>query len=175
MQALSGAGYPGVPSLDIIDNVIPYISGEEEKVESEPLKMLGSFNGQRIELAPITLSAHTNRVAVTDGHLVVSSVEFEEAVSPEEAKQVLTNFKALEIVAELPSAPRPVIVVREETDRPQPRRDRDEGKGMACVVGRVRPDPIFHIKFANLAHNTIRGAAGGAILNGELLKAEGRI
>jgi len=175
MQALSGAGYPGVPSLDILDNVIPNISGEEEKVEREPLKMLGTFNGQNIEFAPITLSAHTNRVAVTDGHLVVTSVEFEETVSPEEAKRVMADFKAPEIVAGLPSAPDPVIVVREQADRPQPRRDRDEGKGMASVVGRVRSDPIFHIKFANLAHNTIRGAAGGAILNGELLKAEGRI
>ena len=175
MQALSGAGYPGVPSLDIIDNVIPYIGGEEEKVEREPLKMLGRFNGENIEFAPITLSAHTNRVAVIDGHLVVTSVEFESAVSPEEAKRALIDFKAPKIVAELPSAPKSVIVVREQADRPQPRRDRDEGRGMASVVGRIRIDPIFHIKFANLAHNTIRGAAGGAILNGELLKAEGRI
>ena len=175
MQALSGAGYPGVPALDILDNVIPYIGGEEEKVESEPLKMLGTFNGEKIDFAPMILSAHTNRVAVIDGHLVVSSVEFEHAISPEEAKQILTDFKAPKIVAELPSAPKPVIVVREQADRPQPRRDRDEGNGMASIVGRVRPDSIFHIKFANLAHNTIRGAAGGAILNGELLKAEGRI
>jgi len=175
MQALSGAGYPGVPSLNILDNVIPYIGGEEEKVEREPLKMLGTFNGQKIEFAPMTFSAHTNRVAVTDGHLVVSSVEFETIVTPEEAKRTMIDFEAPEIVAGLPSAPKPVIVVRDESDRPQPRRDRDEGEGMASVVGRVRPDPIFHIKFANLAHNTIRGAAGGAILNGELLKAEGRI
>ena len=175
MQALSGAGYPGVASLDILDNVIPYIGGEEEKVEREPLKMLGMFTGEKIEFAPITLSSHTNRVAVVDGHLVVTSVEFKRAVSPEEAKQALIDFKAPRIVAGLPSAPKPVIVVREEADRPQPRRDRDEGRGMASVVGRIREDPIFHIKFANLAHNTIRGAAGGAILNGELLKAEGRI
>jgi aspartate-semialdehyde dehydrogenase len=175
MQALSGAGYPGVASLDILDNVIPNISGEEEKVEREPLKMLGAFNGQKIEFAPITLSAHTNRVAVTDGHLVVASVEFEAPVSPDEAQGALRDFKAPDIVAGLPSAPNPVIVVREQDDRPQPRRDRDVGNGMASVVGRIRPDPIFHIKFANLAHNTIRGAAGGAILNGELLKAEGRI
>jgi aspartate-semialdehyde dehydrogenase len=175
MQATSGAGYPGVPSLDILDNVIPHIGGEEEKVEREPLKMLGTFKDGKIEFAPMTLSAHTNRVPVVDGHLVVTSVEFEHVVSPEEAKQALAAFKAPEIVAGLPSAPKPVIVVRGEADRPQPRRDRDEGRGMASVVGRVRPDPIFHLKFANLAHNTIRGAAGGAILNGELLKAEGRI
>lgn len=175
MQALSGAGYPGVASLDILDNVIPFISGEEEKVEREPLKMLGQFEGRKIEPAPISISAHTNRVAVVDGHLVVASVEFAHAVSPEDAKRVLADFNAPEIVAGLPSAPRPVIVVREEADRPQPRRDRDEGSGMASVVGRIRSDPVFHIKFASLAHNTIRGAAGGAILNGELLKAEGRI
>ena len=175
MQALSGAGYPGVASLDIIDNVIPYIGGEEEKVEREPLKMLGTLQDGRIEFAPMTLSAHTNRVAVVDGHLVVTSVEFAQPVDPEDAKRVLAEFKAPEIVAGLPSAPSPVIVVRDEPDRPQPRRDRDEGRGMASVVGRLRPDPIFHLKFANLAHNTVRGAAGGAILNGELLKAEGRI
>jgi aspartate-semialdehyde dehydrogenase len=175
MQALSGAGYPGVSALDILDNVIPYIGGEEEKVEREPLKMLGTFRDGRIEPAPMSLSAHTNRVAVVDGHLVVTSVEFAHAVSPEEAKAALVGFRAPEIVAGLPSAPSPVIVVRDEADRPQPRRDRDEGRGMASVVGRLRPDPIFHLKFANLAHNTVRGAAGGAILNGELLKAEGRI
>jgi aspartate-semialdehyde dehydrogenase len=175
MQALSGAGYPGVASLDIIDNAIPYIGGEEEKVEREPLKMLGTFDGEKIDFAPMVLSAHTNRVAVIDGHLVVTSVEFAGEVTPEEAKGALRDFKAPKIVANLPSAPRPVIVVKDEADRPQPRRDRYEGKGMASVVGRLRTDPIFHIKFANLAHNTIRGAAGGAILNGELLKAEGRL
>ena len=175
MQALSGAGYPGVPALDILDNVIPYIGGEEEKVEREPLKMLGKFEGGKIVPAPISLSAHTNRVAVSDGHLVVTSVEFAQEVSPEEAKGALMDFRAPEIVAGLPSAPNPAIVVREQADRPQPRRDRDEGRGMASVVGRVRSDPIFHVKFANLAHNTIRGAAGGAILNGELLRAEGRL
>lgn len=175
LQALSGAGYPGVPSLDILDNVIPYIGGEEEKVEREPRKMLGTFKEGKIAFAPMSLSAHTNRVAVIDGHLVVTSVEFERKASPEDAKRALVEFKAPEIVAELPSAPEPVIVVRAEADRPQPRRDRDEGRGMASVVGRIREDPIFHIKFANLAHNTIRGAAGGAILNGELLKAQGRL
>jgi aspartate-semialdehyde dehydrogenase len=173
MQAISGAGYPGVSSMDILDNVIPNIPGEEEKVESEPRKMLGKFNGREIEFARMKLSAHTNRVPVMDGHLVVSSVEFAQAVQPGEAVRVMADFKAPESVAGLPSAPNPVIIVREEADRPQPRRDRDEGNGMASVVGRVRADPLFHVKFANLSHNTIRGAAGGAILNGELLKAEG--
>ncbi|MDX9990644.1 MAG: aspartate-semialdehyde dehydrogenase [Anaerolineales bacterium] len=173
MQALSGAGYPGVASLDMLDNVIPYIGGEEEKVETEPLKMLGQFNGQRIDFAPIKLSAHTNRVAVSDGHLVLTSVEFNQEVTPQQASEALTAFCAPPIVAGLPSAPKPVIVLRTEADRPQPRRDRDEGGGMACVVGRVRADPLFHIKFVNLSHNTIRGAAGGAILNAELLVAQG--
>lgn len=173
MQALSGAGYPGVASLDIIDNVIPYIGGEEEKVETEPLKMLGTFNGQSVDFAPIQISAHTNRVAVIDGHLVVTSLEFGQAVSPQQAIDALSAFSAPALVAGLPSAPKPVIELRTEADRPQPRRDRDAGNGMASVVGRVRKDPLFHIKFANLSHNTIRGAAGGAILNGELLVAQG--
>ena len=175
MQAISGAGYPGVASMDILDNVVPNISGEEEKVESEPLKMLGKFNGEGIDFASMKLSAHTNRVPVMDGHLVVSSIEFTQPVQPEDAVRAMADFKAPERVARLPSARQPVIVVREEADRPQPRRDRDEGNGMATVVVRVRADPIFHIKFANLSHNTIRGAAGGAILNGELLAAEGRL
>ena len=175
MQAVSGAGYPGVSSMDILDNVIPLIPGEEEKVESEPRKMLGQFNGQGIEYAAMKISAHTNRVSVIDGHLAVSSVEFEQAVQPEDAVRVMADFQVSENVARLPSASQPVIVVREEPDRPQPRRDRNEGKGMATVVGRVRADPLFHIKFANLSHNTIRGAAGGAILNSELLVAEGKL
>jgi aspartate-semialdehyde dehydrogenase len=173
MQALSGAGYPGVASLDIIDNVIPYIGGEEEKVEEEPRKMLGKFNGSGIDFAPFQLSAHTNRVAVIDGHMVVTSVEFNQDVSAQQAAEALTAFSAPPVVAGLPSAPKPVIVLRTEADRPQPRRDRDEGAGMASVVGRLRADPLFHIKFVNLSHNTIRGAAGGAILNGELLVAQG--
>lgn len=173
MQALSGAGYPGVASLDILDNVIPHIGGEEEKVEEEPRKMLGQFNGAGIDFAPFRLSAHTNRVAVSDGHLVVTSVEFNQDVSAQQAAEALTGFSAPPIVAGLPSAPKPVIVLRTEADRPQPRRDRDEGGGMASIVGRLRPDPLFHIKFVNLSHNTIRGAAGGAILNGELLVAQG--
>lgn len=173
MQALSGAGYPGVASLDILDNVIPYISGEEEKVEAEPRKMLGAYNGGQIDLSPVQISAHTNRVAVSDGHTVCASVELGRAVAPEETAQVMAAYQAPAIVQTLPSAPPRVMEVRSEPDRPQPRKDRDTGNGMTTVVGRVRADPLFHLKFVVLSHNTVAGAAGGAILNGELLAAEG--
>ena len=172
LQALSGAGYPGVASLDIIDNVIPYIGGEEEKVEWESLKMLGKMGVNGIELADFKMSAHTNRVAVTDGHLVCASVELGASASPETAIQALRDYQAPASSRDLPSAPKPVIVVRDEANRPQPRLDRMTGKGMTTVVGRVRPDPLFHLKFAVLSHNTIRGAAGGSIYNAELLVAE---
>lgn len=173
LQALSGAGYPGVPSLDIIDNVIPYIGGsEEDKVEWESRKMLGKFSSGGIELAGVKLSAHTNRVAVSDGHLVCASVELGREVAPEAAIQALRAYQAPAAARDLPSAPKPVIVVRDENDRPQPRLDRMTGKGMTTVVGRVRPDPLLHLKFVVLSHNTIRGAAGGSIYNAELLVAE---
>ena len=173
MQALSGAGYPGVASLDIIDNVIPFIPGEEDKVETEPQKMLGTLVGDKIDFLPVQISAHTNRVAVTDGHIVCTSVEFAQQVTPETATAVLEEFRAPAVVASLPSSPNTVIQVASAPDRPQPRRDRDAGNGMTVTVGRIRTDPLFHIRFVNLSHNTIRGAAGGAILNAELLKAQG--
>jgi len=173
LQALSGAGYPGIPSLDIIDNVVPYIGGEEEKVEWEPRKMLGKLIESSIELAEIKFSAHTNRVAVANGHTVCSSVELETSVSPETAIRAMTDYQAPAAARQLPSAPKPVILVRTEADRPQPRLDRMTGKGMTTVVGRVRPDPLFHLKFVVLSHNTIRGAAGGSIYNAELLVQEG--
>jgi aspartate-semialdehyde dehydrogenase len=173
LQALSGAGYPGIPSLDIIDNVVPYIGGEEEKVEWEPRKMLGKFADSKVELADIKFSAHTNRVAVADGHTVCASVEMDSAVSPEEAIRAMNEYRSPASACELPSTPAPVIVVRDEADRPQPRLDRMTGKGMSTVVGRVRPDPLFHLKFVVLSHNTIRGAAGGSIYNAELLVKEG--
>ncbi len=169
MQALSGAGYPGVSSLDIIDNVVPLIKGEEEKVETEPLKMLGKIQGDAIVPADFAISAHTNRVAVIDGHTVCLSIDFEQKVSPEQAVDCMRAYQAPEISRDLPSAPKPVIVVRDEADRPQPKLDRMTGKGMATVVGRVRPDPIFGLKMVVLSHNTIRGAAGGSIYNAELL------
>jgi aspartate-semialdehyde dehydrogenase len=175
MQALSGAGYPGIPSIDIIDNVIPLIKGEEEKVETEPRKMLGKVVGQEIVSADFAISAHTNRVAVVDGHIVCISVELDKKASPEQAISALRSYQAPEISRDLPSAPNPVIVVRDEADRPQPRLDRLTGKGMATVVGRVRKDPLFDLKMVVLSHNTIRGAAGGSIYNAELLVKQGYI
>ncbi len=173
LQALSGAGYPGVPSLDIMDNVVPYIGGEEEKVEWEPRKMLGKLVDSNIELADTIFSAQTNRVGVSDGHTVCVSVELDESISPESAIRAMTEYQAPASACQLPSTPNPVISVRHEADRPQPRLDRMTGKGMTTVVGRVRPDPLFHLKFVVLSHNTIRGAAGGSIYNAELLVQEG--
>ena len=175
MQALSGAGYPGVASLDVLDNVLPYIGNEEDKVETEPQKMLGKRHGGAIEHASFRTTAHTNRVPVSDGHTVCVSLELETRTTPDEVAQALTEFQPPEIVRGLPSAPARVIEVRSEPDRPQPRRDRDSGKGMTTVVGRIRPDPLFDIKFVVLSHNTIRGAAGGALLNAELLAAQGLV
>jgi aspartate-semialdehyde dehydrogenase len=174
LQALSGAGYPGVPSLDIIDNVIPNVGngGEEEKVEWEPRKMLGKLNENKIDLADIKFSAHTNRVAVIDGHTVCASVELARAADPEAAEAVLQDYRAPASAKDLPSSPRPVLEVRNEADRPQPRLDRLAGKGMTTVVGRLRRDPILDLKFVVLSHNTIRGAAGGSIYNAELLVNE---
>jgi aspartate-semialdehyde dehydrogenase len=175
MQALSGAGYPGVASLDILDNVIPNISGEEAKVEWEPRKMLGEIQAEKLLLADILISAHTNRVAVSDGHMLCVSVELGTPASVEQAGRVLRAYQAPQISSQLPSAPHPVILLREEEDRPQPRLDRQAGRGMTTVVGRMRADPIFHLKFVVLSHNTIRGAAGGSIYNAELLAAMGII
>jgi aspartate-semialdehyde dehydrogenase len=169
LQAISGAGYPGVASLDIQDNVIPNIDGEEAKVEWEPRKILGRLEGEQITLADVLISAHTNRVAVSDGHLVCASLEFDHAVSPEAVHQALEVYRAPEVSCDLPSAPHPVILVRREPDRPQPRLDRWTGNGMTTVVGRVRPDPLLHVKLVVLSHNTVRGAAGGSIYNAELL------
>ncbi len=169
LQALSGAGYPGVASMDIIDNVVPYIKGEEEKVETEPLKMLGIVRDGRINDANFIISAHTNRVAVTDGHTVCVSIKCSQDVKPKDALEAMRSYKCPEISRELPSSPWPVIQVRDEPDRPQPRLDRNEGNGMTTSVGRMRVDPIMGLKYVVLSHNTIRGAAGGAIYNAELL------
>lgn len=173
LQAISGAGYPGVASLDILDNVVPYIGGEEEKLESEPLKLLGTLEGDNIVHAPIRISASVNRVPVLDGHMVSASVALEQPTGVEEAIQALRDFTPPARVRNLPSAPDRPIVVRDEPDRPQPRRDRDLYGGMGTTVGRVRSCGVLDIKFTVLSHNTIRGAAGGALLNGELLVAEG--
>lgn len=175
LQALSGAGYPGVPSLDVMDNIIPNVGngGEEEKVEWEPRKMLGKLKDNKIDLADIKFSVHTNRVAVTDGHTVCASVELANQADPEAAEAILRDYCAPASARALPSSPRPVIEVRNEADRPQPRLDRLTGKGMTTVVGRLRRDPILDLKFVVLSHNTIRGAAGGSIFNAELLVNEG--
>ena len=174
LQALSGAGYPGVSSLDIMDNVIPNVAngGEEDKVEWEPRKMLGKLNDNKINLADIQFSVHANRVSVIDGHTVCASVGLSKPADPEAAEVVLREYRADALARELPSSPRPVIEVRNEADRPQPRLDRLTGKGMTTVVGRVRRDPILDLKFVVLSHNTIRGAAGGSIYNAELLVNE---
>lgn len=175
LQAISGAGYPGVASLDILDNVIPFIKGEEEKVEWEPRKMLGTIRDDEIEIANFAISVHTNRVAVSDGHLVCLSVELEKPVRVEEAARAFETYVPQRISSDLPSAPRPVIELRKESDRPQPRLDRMTGRGMTTVVGCLRPDPILHLKMVVLSHNTIRGAAGGSIYNAELLVKQGFI
>jgi aspartate-semialdehyde dehydrogenase len=175
MQALSGAGYPGVPSMDIIDNVIPYIGGEEEKVESEPRKMLGSFQGEEIEFADFAISAHTNRVSVSDGHTVCLTIEFNRRAKLADISAALSQYQAPAISRDLPSAPRPSILVRSEDNRPQPRLDRLAGAGMTTVVGRVRYDSIYDARLVVLSHNTIRGAAGGSLYNAELLAAQGYI
>jgi len=171
LQALSGAGYPGVASMDIIDNVIPYISGEEEKLEWEPLKMLGHYDpaAREVRLADALISAQVNRVAVTNGHLVCAAVELERRPTPQQAAEALAAYCPQPAAAGLPSSPHPAILVRSEPDRPQPRLDRDTGRGMTTVVGRIREDPLLHLKFVVLSHNTVRGAAGGAIYNAEWL------
>lgn len=169
LQAISGAGYPGVASMDIIDNVIPNIEGEEAKLEWEPRKMLGAFDGGGIQLADFGISAHTNRVAVSDGHIVCLSFELGRKASLAEVSEALGSFQPPAAAQGLPSTPRPVIVVRTEADRPQPRLDRMTGGGMTTVVGRLRPDALLDYKMVVLSHNTVRGAAGGAIYNGELL------
>jgi aspartate-semialdehyde dehydrogenase len=171
LQGLSGAGYPGVPSLDIIDNVIPFIGGEEPKVESEPLKILGTLDGGQFVSADLRVSASCTRVNVQDGHLESVSVGLRQKASPGDLIETWEEFDPLSGHG-LPSAPSPPVIYRKEDDRPQPRRDRDEGNGMACVVGRLRECPILDYKFFVLSHNTIRGASGAAILNAEYLYKE---
>jgi aspartate-semialdehyde dehydrogenase len=175
LQAISGAGYPGVSAFDITENVIPNIAGEEEKVECEPRKMLGSLGTSGIELASVEISAHTNRVPVIDGHTVCVSVELLEATSPEQAAAAMTSYLGPAEARDLPSAPMPIILLRDEPHRPQPRLDRMTGGGMTTVVGQLRPDRLFHLKFVVLSHNTIRGAAGASIYNAELLVAQGLV
>jgi aspartate-semialdehyde dehydrogenase len=173
MQALSGAGYPGVSSLDIIDNVVPFISGEEEKMEAEALKILGKYNGFNVQNAEFQLSASCNRVNVKDGHLESVFVKLEQDPSIEELEEAFASFQGEPQKLNLPSAPFSPIVVRHEKNRPQPRFDRTTGGGMSVVVGRVRKDPIMTFKYTCLGHNTVRGAAGGGILSAELYVSKG--
>jgi aspartate-semialdehyde dehydrogenase len=173
MQAISGAGYPGVASLDILDNVIPYIGGEEEKLEWEPRKLLGTMTGEGIELADFVVSAQTNRVAVRNGHLEAVAVKLGRPATLAEVSDVLAGYRGEPQRLGLPTAPDPAIILHSANDRPQPRLDRLAGRGMATSIGRLRPDPLLDYKFLVLGHNTIRGAAGGAILNAELLRVQG--
>lgn len=173
MQAISGAGYPGVASLDITDNLVPYIDGEEEKIESEALKILGRINDGRISDADMKVSAQCNRVNVTDGHTAAMRVKLARPATVDQIREALASFTALPQELGLHSAPQRPIIVRDEADRPQPRLDRDAGNGMSVTVGRIAPDKVFDYRFVALGHNTIRGAAGAAILNAELLVARG--
>ena len=175
MQAISGAGYPGVPSMDILGNVIPFIGSEEEKMEQETQKIMGDFHGDRIEPLPARMSAHCNRVAVVDGHTVTVSVEFTAKPSLAEVRHAFDVFTAVPQQRRLPSAPPRPVIYMEEANRPQPRKDAERERGMAAFVGRLRACPVLDYKFVALGHNTIRGAAGAAVLNAELMHSEGML
>jgi aspartate-semialdehyde dehydrogenase len=173
MQAVSGAGYPGLPTLDILGNVIPYISGEEEKVERETRKLLGRLSDESVKPGDFVVSAHCNRVPVEDGHTESISLSLKSPASVEELIEAWRKFRSLPQERGLPFAPKHPIIVREERDRPQAKFDLAVEHGMATVVGRVRPCPVLQFKYTALSHNTIRGAAGAALLNAELMKSEG--
>ncbi|MFC1960446.1 aspartate-semialdehyde dehydrogenase [Chloroflexota bacterium] len=175
MQAVSGAGHPGVSSLDIFDNVVPYIPGEEEKLQPEAGKMLGALTDGKIQPLEAVYSMACNRVPVLDGHLVAMSIALDAQPSLAEIHEAWANWTGPEIVSGLPFAPEVPLMIATRPDRPQPRRDRDAGNGMSTVVGRLRECPILGYKFLTMAHNTVRGAAGGAILNAELMIAEGYV
>jgi aspartate-semialdehyde dehydrogenase len=173
MQAVSGAGYPGVPTLDMLGNVIPYIANEEEKVEREAHKLLGKLADGRVHPARFAMSAHCNRVLVEDGHTESISVSLKSKASVEDLVAVWRKFRGLPQERELPSAPAHPVVVREQADRPQPKFDVNTERGMATVVGRIRTCNVLQFKYTALSHNTVRGAAGAALLNAELMKSEG--
>jgi aspartate-semialdehyde dehydrogenase len=175
LQALSGAGYPGVASLDILDNVLPFIGGEEEKIETETVKILGRFSEGRIEPAPMAVSAQCHRVNVADGHMAAVRVKFARKPTIGNFRDALTSFRSLPQELGLHSAPAEPIVIRDEENRPQPKLDRDAGNGMTISAGRIKPDSVLDYRFVVLSHNTIRGAAGAAILNAELLVALGHL
>ena len=177
MQAISGAGYPGVPSLDMVDNIVPYIGAEEEKTETEPLKILGEVKKGKFVLAKnTTITAACNRVPVSDGHTACVSMSFKKKKpSQEKILAIWKEFSSVPQKLELPMAPKQPIIYLEDDNRPQPKKDRNSEKGMAVSVGRLRECPVFDYKFVGLSHNTIRGAAGGGILNAELLVKQGYI
>jgi len=173
LQALSGAGYPGVASLDILDNVLPYIGSEEEKIETETVKILGRLRSDQIEHGAIKVSAQCHRVNVSDGHMAAIRVKLNKQVTVEDLRDAFASYRSLPQELGLYSAPSSPIVVRHEVDRPQPKFDRDAGSGMTITIGRLQPDAVLDYRFVALSHNTIRGAAGAAILNAELMIAQG--
>ena len=173
LQAASGAGYPGVPSLDILGNVVPFIAGEEEKMEEEPQKLLGRWDGSRFVEAGLDISAHCNRVPVENGHLECVSLSLKKIATLGEVREALRNFTVSDELAALPTAVKNPVVVLDEENRPQPRRDVNAGNGMAAVVGRIRECPLLDVKLTLLSHNLLRGAAGAALLNAELLASRG--
>jgi len=175
MQAISGAGYPGVPSMDIMGNVIPFIGGEEEKMEQETQKILGEFRGDHVEPLAARVSAHCNRVPVVDGHTVTVSVELSAKPSQADLRHAFDTFTSVPQQRQLPSAPPRPVIYMEQANRPQPRKDAERERGMAAFIGRLRPCPVLDYKFVALGHNTIRGAAGAAVLNAELMQSEGML
>ena len=175
MQAISGAGYPGVPSMDITANVVPYIGSEEEKMETETQKILGGFMNGAFTPHPVKVSAHCNRVPVVDGHIVTVSAEFSSKPSEKDILAAFAAYRGIPQERNLPSAAKYPVIYMPQNDRPQPRRDAERERGMAVFVGRLRPCPVFDYKFIALGHNTIRGAAGAAVLNAELMRTEGML
>jgi aspartate-semialdehyde dehydrogenase len=175
LQAISGAGYPGVASMDIVGNVIPFIGGEEEKMQQETQKILGEFCGDHIEPLAAKVSAHCNRVAVVDGHTVTVSVEFSSKPAEADLRHAFETYTSVPQQRQLPSAPPRPVIYMQENNRPQPRKDAERERGMAAFVGRLRPCPALDYKFVALGHNTVRGAAGAAVLNAELMHSEGML
>jgi aspartate-semialdehyde dehydrogenase len=175
MQAISGAGYPGVSSMDILDNIVPHIGGEDEKLEAEPRKLLGSVDGGVMRLANMRISAQANRVPVIDGHLASVSVKLSHPVDPVEAIEALESWQPPAVCRQLPTSPQRPLIYRHEVDRPQPRLDRDAESGLAWTVGKVRECGVLDLRYLSITHNTLRGAASGSILNAELLVVQGCI
>ena len=173
LQAISGAGYPGVPSMDIMGNVVPFIGGEEEKMQQETQKIMGDFAGDHIAPLAARVSAHCNRVPVVDGHTVCVSLEFSSSPSEAELRHAFDSYRSVPQERGLPSAPKHPVIYMHEADRPQPRKDVERERGMAAFIGRLRPCAVFDWKFIALGHNTVRGAAGAAVLNAELMHSEG--